>query len=127
MLVYRSEEGNTTLCTPSLSLHFAYQIANQLSVTRKHRGGKMFSEHRQHWSHALYPRLQHFSAWHTRAAAQLSSFLLTIKKATHYKPSSANKNARQIKNLHHQSSLLLTPRMCSHPSCDGTESLSHAA
>jgi signal transduction histidine kinase len=23
MLVYRSEEGNTTLCTPSLSLHFA--------------------------------------------------------------------------------------------------------
>ncbi len=31
----------------------------------------MFSEHRQHWSHALYPRLQHFSAWHTRAAAQL--------------------------------------------------------
>src|SRR6266705_4260459 len=70
-LSIRSEEGNTTLCTPSLSLHFAYQIANQLSVTRKHRGGKMFSEHRQHWSHALYPRLQHFSAWHTRAAAQL--------------------------------------------------------
>src|SRR5258706_7379122 len=71
MLVYTSEEGNTTLCTPSLSLHFAYKAVNQLSAARRHRGEKMLSELRQHWLHALYTRLQHFSAWHTRPVAQL--------------------------------------------------------